>query len=121
MLTADVTASSRPRNPGEAGLLLRSNGRWHKVSCADILYLEAEHVYTRIVFDSGKTILQRGSLSSILSELPDCTFLRTHRSYAVNLKRVDSWDQQNVYMCGNTVPISRGMRRQVHERLRKGR
>ncbi|MFP4561399.1 MAG: LytR/AlgR family response regulator transcription factor [Thiohalorhabdus sp.] len=55
---------------------------------AAIGYLEAHGPYTQIYMDSAR-LMTSTPLSSFLSALPD-SFLRTHRSYIVNMDRVQA-------------------------------
>ncbi|MEM9888660.1 MAG: DNA-binding response regulator [Bacteroidota bacterium] len=85
----------------------------HAVPIKDILYLEVDHVYVSIVLENGRRILQRASLKEILYRLPAEQFIQTHRAFAINVKQINRWDHQQVYIQNEAIPVSRARRRKV--------
>lgn len=85
----------------------------HVLPVRNILYLEADHVYVRVYTSDGESILQRRSLGDLMDQLPAGQFVQTHRSFVVNIRQLNRWDKQYVYLNGHAVPLSRGRRRQV--------
>lgn len=97
------------------------NGKqYYQVPIADILYLRADHNYVHIELANKRAVLQRSSLRETLEQVPEELFVQTHRSYAVNLKKVDKWDGEYLYVQDNAIPISRGRRKEVIELLKRG-
>ncbi|MDO5970520.1 response regulator transcription factor [Flavivirga aquimarina] len=58
-----------------------------KLSPDDIQYIQVDGPYCNMVTDKGKYILQI-SLSKFMKELPTNQFLKTHRNYMVNTKKI---------------------------------
>ncbi len=97
------------------------NGKqYYMVPIEDILYLRADHNYVHIELAGKKAVLQRSSLKETLDQLPEGLFVQTHRSYAVNLKKVSRWDADYLYVRDSAIPISRGRRRAVIGMLKSG-
>jgi DNA-binding LytR/AlgR family response regulator len=97
------------------------NGRqYYQVPIEDIMYLRADHNYVHIELANHKAVLQRSSLRETLEQLPEGLFVQTHRSYAVNLRKVSSWDNDYLYVEDNAIPISRGRRKEVVDMLQSG-
>ncbi len=71
-----------------------------------MLYAEAEDKYTTLVTTTRKFVL-RLSLAVLLQRLMDMTLVRVHRSYAVNLGRVDSFNDYEIQVPGQTLPLGR--------------
>lgn len=77
------------------------------IHAKDILYLEGDGKYCTIrtnkaVYHSSKTLAQ------VYEQLPGHCFYRTHKSYAVNLYCVDSFDKGSVTLTnGELVKIGR--------------
>lgn len=92
----------------------------HNIALKDIVYLEAEHVYTK-VFISGRKhpLMVRRPLSQLQEELPKDKFLRTHRSYIINVDCVESWNISSVTINEDTIPISRSNKETVLNILKK--
>ncbi len=84
---------------------------------SSILFLKAEHVYTRIFLSDGRRILHRGSLSACLQRLNANQFARTHRSYIINLQRVDGFSKDKILIGPHVVPISRSRKKEIVQRL----
>jgi DNA-binding LytR/AlgR family response regulator len=97
------------------------NGKqYYQVPVEDILYLRADHNYVHIELANKKAVLQRSSMKEALDQLPDGQFVQTHRSYAVNLKKVSRWDAEYLYVKDDAIPISRGRRKDVIGMLQRG-
>ncbi len=84
---------------------------------SSILFLQADHVYTRIFLSDGREILHRGSLSAFFQKLNVNQFARTHRSYIVNLDQVDGYSQGKILIGQHVVPISRSRKKEIVQRL----
>lgn len=77
------------------------------VSYQDICYIKSENVYLRIR-STRQSYLVRGTLQKYLEQLPSLLFCRVHRSYAVNLSHVQSFDGTDVIVeNGDRIPVSR--------------
>jgi len=82
-----------------------------------ILFLQSDHVYVQVYIEGEKTITQRGTLRNLLDQLPPKQFFQTHRSFAVNLEKVDQWSLENIFINNFTIPISRSKRKEINELL----
>lgn len=90
------------------------NGKqYFQVPVDDILYLRSDHIYVKIALEGEDEVVQRATLKEMIDQLPEGQFVQTHRSYAVNIRQVSSWDQDYLYGQGYQVPVSRGRRRDV--------
>lgn len=101
-------------------LNIESAGKVEKVSVQDILFCQAAGDYVEIT-TSSRQHLYSGSLKKVLENLPS-TFLRVHRSYAVNLDKVIALKREAdsgflVLTDNNQIPVSRRMLPSVKESL----
>jgi len=96
---------------------VKDRGQLHKVTLADVLYLEADGHYCRIHTAERKHLVHQ-SLTEFSDRLPD-HFVTTHRSFLVNLRRVTGIDtQENTIRLGEReVPLSRRNKEEVLRRL----
>lgn len=79
-----------------------------RVPIADILYIEAMSEYLRIHFCNGaRPITALLSMKKMEERLPSSTFMRTHRSYIVNLKKIREVTKNHIIM-GPTVSLPIG-------------
>ncbi|MCY7358509.1 MAG: LytTR family transcriptional regulator [Rudanella sp.] len=86
-------------------VFIKQGFRFVKISLADILVLEAEDDYTYFV--TTKRYILSLSLSAALDRLNHPRMVRVHGSFAVNIRRVDTFDEQTVTLDGHTVPLGK--------------
>ncbi|MBP3798647.1 MAG: response regulator transcription factor [Ruminococcus sp.] len=73
----------------------------------DIIYAQADNVYTYIITDEG-TYRYPYNLSALEEELDSGGFFRTNRSYIVNLEHINSYDKTGITLSnGHKAVISR--------------
>lgn len=87
-------------------IFLREGNKMVKVHLEDILFIEAERAYCRIKTE-GKTFLLTSSLNGLAPKLPPTYFMRIHRSYIVNLQKIDSIEDNFVKIKNENIPVSR--------------
>ncbi|MEO3402932.1 LytTR family DNA-binding domain-containing protein [Mucilaginibacter sp. CAU 1740] len=76
-----------------------------KVDLADIYYLEGARDYV-IIHTRDDKILTAQSMKELAELLPAGQFIRIHRSYLVNLSKVDHIEKNRVAMMGQMLPVS---------------
>lgn len=76
-----------------------------KIILDDILYLEAAGNYTQIHMSTGTAVTTRMPIAEMELVLPKDDFIRTHRAFIVNRKKVDRFDKTQVYINGKLIPI----------------
>jgi DNA-binding LytR/AlgR family response regulator len=86
-------------------LIVKSGTEQIKISYDEILYLEATGNYVTFVLNNRK-ILSRSTFAETIQSLPEDTFIRIHRSYVVNLKKVERADKTQVFLHGQGLPLS---------------
>ena len=99
-------------------LFIKDKNNYVKVSFEEILFIENDHVYLKIVTDSQEYIV-RSNMLEYLSKLP-AFFYRIHRSYAINTKHLKSIDTSTITISGYTLPISKSYREELLEKLNLG-
>lgn len=91
----------------------------HKVALADILYLASDNNYLN-VHTADQRFLVRSSLSDYLELLDAQFFVRVHKSYAVNLRHIQTINTEYVMVHGEEIPLSRSYRDPLLNMLRLG-
>ncbi len=76
-----------------------------KIPTQEILYAEAMRDYTRIV-TIQQQYLVLSTLNSFAEKLPD-TFVRIHRSYLVNSKKIDSVQKNKILIQSIELPVGK--------------
>lgn len=84
------------------------------VPLSEVLYLEGFGNYTMFYFHNGKKLLVAKTIKDYLPILDKDVFVRTHRSFVVNLRHVDTLDLRN--MC---VRLTSGLEISISRRKKK--
>jgi len=94
-------------NNGEGEfIVVRSERKNRKIKCSFILYIESMADYVRIFLDTGEKVITRTNISLLDSKLGE-KYLRIHRSYIVNINKIDSYTRGRIILSGKELPISR--------------
>ena len=108
---------------GDRRIALRDHNAVHLVRPQDLLYCEAEGVYTSFVMQGGKRMVISKSLKEYEELLGSMGFLRVHHSYVVNMGRVSAYrkgDGGSLLMeDGVEIPVSQRKRDAVMTYLKQ--
>jgi two-component system LytT family response regulator len=80
-----------------------------KILFSDIIYIESQREYIKIVTTRGEYI-SKMSTHEIEALLPAHLFKRVHRSYIVAIRRIESYTAEMIEINGATIPIGKGYR-----------
>jgi two-component system, LytTR family, response regulator len=94
-------------------LFVKSNNEHVHVNFSDILYLQAMENYVQIHLEK-KVITALTTMKSIELKLPTKKFLRIHKSYIVNLEKVDSIKNYVFKIGQKEIDTGNFYRKQVH-------
>ena len=86
-----------------------------KILFSDIIYIESQREYIKIV-TSSKEYISKMSTNEVEAMLPAEAFKRIHRSYIISVKKIDSYTSDIIEVSGVSLPIGRAYR-DVIERL----
>ncbi len=89
-----------------------------KLPINDIQWVEGLGDYIKIVSDADE-IMVLSTMKAFLEELPDDTFMRIHKSYIVNLEKVEKFSGSQVEVDGHKIPLSRNKKTLLEEALLK--
>ena len=90
-------------------LYIRSERKYNKVMLESILYIEGLKDYV-IVQVGNDRIITKMNLKTIHAKLPQNEFVRVNKSYVVNTKHVDSFDNNCIHINSNVIPIGNSYR-----------
>ena len=98
-------------------VLVKSGTEVHQLQLDDLLYLEKDGNYLTYHLREQQ-VLARSSVADALLGLPDW-FKQIHKSYAVNLRRVNRFDRESVHINDRQLPVGPSFRERVLDYLRK--
>jgi len=107
------------KNGKEESTIIADGKRNHLIKFQDILYVQADHVYSIIFTTKGEKIIVRKSLQQVFDQC-DCNYLLyCHRSYIVNLKHIRTWNHDQIILDNAiVVPISKTRRDEILLKLK---
>ncbi|PKP12531.1 MAG: DNA-binding response regulator [Bacteroidetes bacterium HGW-Bacteroidetes-3] len=85
-------------------LLIKSNKTIHKICSNDILFIEAYGDYVKIYVED-KYILTNNTFANILELLPKNKFMRSHKSFAINLEKINTIQGNRIAINKHLIPI----------------
>lgn len=77
-----------------------------KIQHNDIEFIEAMGDYIKIVTNDRKFVVLM-SMKKINDLLPDNVFFRTHKSFIVNLKKIENYNGKEIILKAKKIPLSR--------------
>ena len=88
----------------------------------DILFIESVNHDCRVYLRDGNTLLLRIRLNELESETEGCGFIRCHRSFLVNSRWADGYENSRLLLYGgHAIPVSKAQRNRVIRFLREKR
>jgi DNA-binding LytR/AlgR family response regulator len=104
------------KNGMDGHINFRSDRKIIKVALQDIVYIESIKDYIKVITTSN-TIITKQSISSVEEMLPTDMFIRIHRSYIVAMNKIESYNNELVWIAKQELPISRLYRHEVSRYL----
>jgi DNA-binding LytR/AlgR family response regulator len=102
-------SSTPEKTEGKAYIFLTMQKKKVKLLFSEILYVESQREYIRIVTTKG-VHLSKMSTHEIESLLPGHLFKRIHRSFIVAIHHIQSYTTEEVEVQGVSIPVGRGYR-----------
>jgi two-component system, response regulator PdtaR len=87
-------------------IFIKQNYQFVKFPLSDILYLEADNIHTNIITSHKKYVI-RQTITNILERFSMKNLVQIHRSYVVNINKIDSFNEHEVTINNTPIPISR--------------
>ena len=92
---------------GKDFLFIKSEYKIIRINFSEITYIQGMSEYVKIHLSSRKPIMSLISLKSLEAQLPPSIFMRVHKSYIVNLQKVNMIERNEiVYDDGTIIPVS---------------
>lgn len=97
-------------------IFVKSNLKNRKVFLNKLKYIEALGDYVKFVTEKD-TFVVLATMKSFEKELPNDKFLRIHKSYIVNLEKVERYNSKNIEIDKQQIPLSRHKKSNLIEAL----
>jgi DNA-binding LytR/AlgR family response regulator len=93
----------------EAAIFIKQNYKFVKFKPDDLLYCQADGVYTDLITKEKKYTL-RLTLQQVVDKLQFPPLVRVHRSYAINRLNIESFTDQDVTVGSVEIPVGASFR-----------
>jgi DNA-binding LytR/AlgR family response regulator len=107
--TKTPTVEIEEKRDAKEHLFLNVQKKKVKISFSDILYIESQREYVKIVTEK-KEYQSKISTHEIENLLPSTLFKRIHRSFIVSLNKIESYTAEEVEVNGVSIPVGRDYR-----------
>jgi DNA-binding LytR/AlgR family response regulator len=97
-------------------LFIKADSKYVKIKLSEIQYIEALSDYVSIYTDKGRFVLL-GTMKGMEAKLDSNQFIRIHRSYIINLHRIESFQEGYVKIEDNQLPVSRGSKENLMNKI----
>lgn len=97
-------------------IFVKSNLKRRKVFLTDIKYVQALGDYVKVITENENLIVL-STMKSFDKILPKDQFLRIHKSYIINLLKVENYNSKTVELGAESLPLSRNRKVDLIEAL----
>ncbi|HYK57235.1 MAG TPA: LytTR family transcriptional regulator DNA-binding domain-containing protein [Flavisolibacter sp.] len=110
--TEELLQSTTEMTAQQERIVVKTGGKIRIIPVPDIQYLEAADDYVKIHTAEG-SFLKNKTMGFFEAALPPNEFVRTHRSYIINVKeitRIDPYEKENhlaILRSGARIPVSK--------------
>lgn len=87
-------------------LFIKNDKNFVRVDIDDICWIESEHNYLYIISPKGKHII-RSNFRDFQHQVPANKFIQVHKSYMINLDKVEAFSHTDISIHGKQIPLSR--------------
>ncbi len=109
-----------PDQKEEQFLILKEGNSIIKIKILDIQFIEAMQNYIKIQTVQKKhTILM--TMKEVVNQLPQNDFFQTHRSFIVQMNKIDKVEGDKIFMGDELIPISKRSRSNFLEKFKTHR
>ena len=97
-------------------ILVKADKKLYALPFSEIHFVEGQGDYIRIRTDQH-TLVVHDTLKNFLASLPEQIFMRIHKSYVINLKRIEFLEGNQVRIGKHTLPVSPAQREELLSRF----
>jgi DNA-binding LytR/AlgR family response regulator len=118
-----IRSSTKPTDEVSSNnefLFLKADYKIKRINFKNILYIEGLKEYIKVyTIVSDKPILSLSSLKTLEIKLPADKFMRVHRSFIVNLEKIETIDRSRIVFGKKYIPIGDNYKDKFQEFLDK--
>ena len=93
-------------------ILLKDGNKHFKLNIADVLWIKSDNIYLEIQLENEKLII-RNSFKRFLEEVSDPRLKRVHRSYVINMDKMESVQGNFIIIKNQQIPVTRDSKDEI--------
>jgi two-component system LytT family response regulator len=119
-IAENAMAQSEAESSDKEFLSVKADYKTQLVRISDIIYLESAGEYVRLHIEGSPSITTLFRLKNMETSLSQDSFMRVHRSYIVNLKRISSYTKGRIFLeNGEYIPLGENYKARFLEYFNK--
>jgi DNA-binding LytR/AlgR family response regulator len=89
----------------QQSIFVKDGYEWIKLNVETLLYAEASDNYV-VFHELNRKTISRMTVTEAAEKLPSDVFVRVHKSFLVNIRRIDKISSNQVVINGKSIPMS---------------
>jgi DNA-binding LytR/AlgR family response regulator len=89
----------------EETILVKSNKKTYLLKPSELNFIESEGDYLKLQRDEDCIVIHE-TLKNFITKLPDKNFLRVHRSFIINIRKIEYLEGNQVCISNRMIPIA---------------
>jgi DNA-binding LytR/AlgR family response regulator len=119
VIKADSIINNQNEGSSES-IFVKSEHKLIKIMFDDLLYAESDKDYVKLFVKNGVTPVSTiVTLKELESQLPSNLFMRIHRSFIINLKKIDHVERNQVIISGARITLADSYKDIFHHYIQK--
>jgi DNA-binding LytR/AlgR family response regulator len=112
-----ATTESPASNTATDHIFIKCDGKLVRLNNDDILYIESMGDYVKFVTGDNKKYITHNTIKNLEEKVNRQCFIKVHRSYIINITKIDDIRENDLYIKGNEIPVSKAHKADVLKRL----
>lgn len=97
-------------------IFIKSDGKLVRLNNDDILFIESMGDYVKFVTPEKKYVTHN-TIKNLEEKINKGCFMKVHRSYIINITKIDDIRENDLFIKGNEIPISKAHKSEIMKRL----
>lgn len=112
----EILKQQRGTEEVSSRMILKADRKLYAVDPSEILYMEGQGDYVRIHFSERKLVVH-STLRQLEESAPSGMFMRVHKSFVINLRKISFIEGNQVRISDQMVPVSPSQREELLKRF----
>ena len=112
-----VRKDEQDAETGTDHIFIKADGKLVRLENEDILYVESMGDYVKFI-TADKKYITHNTIKNLEAQLDTQRFMKVHRSFIVNMARIDDIQENSLYIRGVNIPISKAHKGKVMQRIK---